>query len=660
MKKGKIAVFGKAKIFWRFLCKWVSLILVGIFFIIINDHFDWKSIEDEKTLLIMSLGLVSIVTAITNFLVYSTTDKYEKGEYYLGVNIRRRKYYDSFWLNAFNNVPTNLFFWVIAIIPVIVLIPQINIENIIISEISNIVINHKDLLKSIWGSFFIVISFFCMAVFIESIKLSKYSFSRKELYTIKHDPIDEETIIKKIANEYQIKYQEKINYWKILIEYKNLRKINKDFELTSYIDKGKEICGTNNKEFKTYCYLILNKEYEVIHNIITKININKNKNSLKSFSKKSIKFLKNYYMSKWNEINENIDNKTIPAFCAFLAAMYDIFNIYILEKNTDVCKEYTENFWGRNINPLILDFYKAPLDNIVVEHISNTIIKVFENPLFYEEIQTIDYSYIENICMYLKEIDINKKRINSLKQQESEDIQDTEHIERVQQYNDGIKYSDRVMSALIVAITKENCNENVKPLKEHLYKDYNRNNTLHDIIQEQCFNRMISGDKINTNALKFLIQFLDFERTVAALLFVVSYRQRSYEKVMDLEEYRTWKDCLQRYLYKDNNKIDNKSIETICKYLEHSWVSHFMTDKLITWILKSLGKLRLDDEMYNEFSKRACRGFSFDVFEIIRMIFGCRDLSNIYKLTNQNEIVDRLVDIRDIIIDEGMESIFRV
>lgn len=135
-----------------------------------------------KEMFLMSVGLVSIMTFISNFLEKQTINIENKDNFYLGYNIKKLKFHDNFWLKKFNDLPVRLLFWIIAILPIIVICSELKYKSKVLNELFDNRVVNIEYIGSIWLAVFIVILFYCTALLIESVALSSKSFSRSYLY----------------------------------------------------------------------------------------------------------------------------------------------------------------------------------------------------------------------------------------------------------------------------------------------------------------------------------------------------------------------------------------------------------------------------------------------------------------------------------------------
>lgn len=160
----------------------ISIWSVGLLALLIYGSL---SIEIKgKDMFFMSAGLVSIITFISNFLEKQTIDIANKDNFYLGYNVKKLKFHNNFWLKRFNELPVKLLFWIIAILPVISIGVELDYNNKVLNEMLGIIVAHIKYIDSIWLSAFIVGTFYCIALLIETVDLSRKNFSQSYLYKI--------------------------------------------------------------------------------------------------------------------------------------------------------------------------------------------------------------------------------------------------------------------------------------------------------------------------------------------------------------------------------------------------------------------------------------------------------------------------------------------
>lgn len=118
-----------------------------------------------KEMFLMSVGLVSIMTFISNYLEKQTIDIENKDNFYLGYNIKKLEFHDNFWLKRFNELPVKQMFGTIAILPINTIGSELKYNSEILNEIFEIIIANIEYIDSIWLAVFIVVSFYCTALF---------------------------------------------------------------------------------------------------------------------------------------------------------------------------------------------------------------------------------------------------------------------------------------------------------------------------------------------------------------------------------------------------------------------------------------------------------------------------------------------------------------
>lgn len=202
----------------RYPIKNISIWLVGFLALLIYKNNYIRNNGQE--MLLMATGLVSIMIFISNFLEKQTSDTENKDNYYLGYNIKKFKFHDNFWIKRFSELKVKLLFWIIAIIPIITIYSELKHKFEILNKASEIITTHINYIYSIWLGAFLVSSFYCTALLIESVSISSKNFSYSGFYKISN--ISEKRKIKSyIEHEFKKTFNNIFNIINILELEKN-------------------------------------------------------------------------------------------------------------------------------------------------------------------------------------------------------------------------------------------------------------------------------------------------------------------------------------------------------------------------------------------------------------------------------------------------------
>ena len=624
------------KIFLKFIWKNISIIVAIIIGFLTFNYFGWDKIEDDSSLLILSVGLVSIVTYISNFLRTQVNDN-GKDNYYLGQNIVRREYYDSKWLKAFDNFNITLFFWIVALIPIIVLFTKADINNSVINDFINIIKDNYRLLKSIWAGAFLVSAFYCIGVLIESIKLSRLSFSQKGLLSGNRKSKNEEIVYRRVKQKYFAEFEKKFSFFKVTSLSNKVKKIENQVDIYLYIEEGKDNCGDNSEELAVYYSIVFSCEFMTLYNKIQKY-FNYKRNDLDYYGKALMRYMRYYYKEKWENLNYSMLQKRIPIVSFLSAAYFDIFEMSIFEDHLSRFESYIKEFWDMHDYTKFYDS-TSPYMNVVITQIFKYLFEILNNDEFWQNPEK-NLSELLSIFRRLKSLDEGENRREIIEYRP----------------NNRLGYCDELMRRFInkIANFTELNDVIIDKIQKYSPLDYRKNGELSEIIQNSILNTITEEVIFSLKSLDFMLYFLDVNKIIACLIFVIAYRERSGKKYMSIDEYKIWESHLKGCKY-EIDFLDEKSIDAICEYIENSRVSHFMFESFIRWILESIDK-QFNEELYYEYNKNNPR-LSFGGYEIIRLLIN-NDYLYLFRVKNNKEIIDSLRGIKDIYEYKGEIDIF--
>lgn len=613
----------------------ISIWLVGLLALLIYGSL---SIEIKgKDMFFMSAGLVSIITFISNFLEKQTIDIENKDNFYLGYNIKKLKFHNNFWFKRFNELPVKFLFWIIAIIPIISIVVELDYRSKVLNEMLGIIDTHIKYIDSIWLSAFIVGSFYCIALLIETVDLSRKNFSQSYLYKITNKfeklkiKIEIEKDFEEIFNNvFNIKYILGLenNY------YSNFERV------TNYIvNKGNEVSASDSEiiEFYNIAFKcegnkiddLLNKGYKY-----AKCDTNK---KIKYFIdnylfRRIIKLLELYYYIKWNTI---IKLNVLPIEILNIA-IQDLSRLLEIETNLHQNKNYKNIFWGiYTENKYNLYGKDKAESNLCISKICAILEEKFRDIDFLNQLNDID--------RMMKLFDVVNKIDNQIENN---------------------RYLSSVYKIIFEHIidNKNKDNNFVKLFYDNMKKqglpDYlisNRN--------EVSKNILLSGHLISNDTLEYLLDFMQLEDIIVILIVRLAYAERSGKSIMKIDEFKVWESVIKKLIVrKDIDDLKKtKFIDELCCEISKSHVSHFIFGQFIKWMWSSLFE-KFDESIYAEFiqlgEKGNRRNFSLDSYIIVRLLLCNYSYMRLslyeFKDENKKQIENELCSIKDILNIKGV------
>lgn len=616
----------------------VAIILVIILTIVLYNFVNLSYIYLATTILGLSVGLDTILIFISEFLEYKIAGDYEKKNYYLGRNIVYKKYYDNFCLIILRAFPVRLFLWIIAIIPVILLLPKIlsSASTKLFICFLTLIRDAERILGSIWGASFFVVSLLCIAVLIESIALNREVFDGKGIYSEKQKKQVKEEI-KTLVNAYYSQHFKKvISPYRVYSCKKYEISIPVGDMVNTLIQESINATEKEKKEYSEYLNIVSFCEYKRLKYFASKIHAN-SKFIENTKKEKIISFIRKYYKEKWEHL-DSLQEKLIPSINWLYMAYYDVSILQILEKEFVNDDYYLSIFWGKLerrcryfsmnsdrksnvILSLIIEVLQNQLErtdlfdsfNIGIETISNLfdLLHQFEitessrtNKTF-KPIVKNEYGYILFRAFYYRTIDAKQwNNTNAIK------------IRKYLSSNDiSIYIRDMIVRASIEAIAER-------------YWD-------------------------SIDALKYLLQFIDYETLVALLLFRLADVNRAGKGTIKLDEHLIWHDALEKYTY-TNTSLNKAHISRVCAFIHESYASHYMKDNYIEWICESLNS-NIDDNLYTIFRNNIGYDFSFSSYAVFRLTMGeYYYFRSIPAMSKFKEVQTQLKTIEDILKHWGL------
>lgn len=610
----------------------LSIWLVGLLAVLIYVHL---SIEIKgKDMFFMSAGLVSIITFISNFLEKQTIDIDNKDNFYLGYNIKKLKFHRNFWLKRFNELPVKLLFWVIAIIPIITIFVELEYKSKVLNEMVAIIVSHIKYIDSIWLATFIVSSFYCTAILIESVNLSRKNFSQSYLYKITNN-----------FERYEIKIEVKQDFKEIFNSIFNIKSrlglennFNSNVErvINYIVNKGNAVSASDSEiiEFYNIAFECERKKLKDLLNKVYKYAKCKKDKKIKLFIytyilSRILELLKLYYHIKWNTI---IKLNALPSGIINIA-IQDLRVLLEIETKLHGNKEYENIFWEIYTRTEYYFREDKKESNFCISKICEILEKKFRDIKFLD--------CINNMKTMMNLLDV----LNKIDSQIEED-----------------RYFSPIFST-IFKHTIDNKNEGNKFVQ--LFYDEMKKKGLPEYLiskrNEVTKNILLSGDLISNDILEYLLGFIQLEDAIVVLIFRLAYSERSDREIMTVDEFKVWKSAFNKLtVRKDIDELnESKFIDEICSKISKSDVSHFIFCRFIKWMWSSLFE-KFDEKKYEEFIRLGKEGirrnFSLDSYIIVRLLLckhNYRSLSVYeFKEENKKQIIIEVNSIKDILNKE--------
>lgn len=611
----------------------ISIWMVGITSFVMYENIEIKFIG--KNMFIMSIGLVSILTFISNFLEKQTIDIDNKENFYLGYNIKKLKFHDNFWLKRFNELSVRFLLWVVAIFPIMHIFSEQKYSYEILSEIFEKVAKGMKYIDSIWLAVFVIISLYCTGLLIESVALSSKSFMQSNLY--KTTNISEKYMIEtKIEHKFRNLFKDIFNFKNIIGQNTNF--LNKTEKAITYIvNRGNDVSSSNDEKIKYYS-LAFHCEIKEINKFLNKAYKyekydKKIRYSVYTFLfSKIMESFRFYYSRKWHTLNEL---EVLPLTIIDIA-IQDLRRLLEIETKLHRNEEYKNIFWGIYTDNKYYLFSKdKKKSNLCISKICAILEKKFRDINFLNQCNNIDsmielFDVLNGIDNQVK----NNRYLSSIFEILFEHIVDNENKD-----NEFVKlFYDKMKK---------------QGLPEYLISKRN----------EASKNILLRGKLMSNNIIEYLLGFMQLEDVIVILIFRLAYSDCSGRAIMKIDEFKVWERVINKSIIrKDIDDLKkSKFIDELCSEISNSNVSHFIFEQFIKWMWDSLFE-NFDEKKYEEFIKLGEEGirrdFSLDRYIIVRLLlcnYPYRSLWT-YEFTVQNkkQIENKLCSIKDILYMEGI------
>ena len=415
---------------------------------------------------------------------------------------------------------------------------------------------HIKYIDSIWLSTFIVGSFYCIALLIETVDLSRKNYSQSYLYKItnKFEKL-------KIKIEIEQDFEEIFNN---IFNIKNILGLENNYysnveRVTNYmINKGNEVSANDSEIIEFYNIAfecegnkiddLLNKGYKY-----AKCDTNKKiKYFIDNYLLRSImKLLELYYHIKWNTI---IKLNVLPIEIVNIA-IQDLSRLLEIETKLHGNEEYKKIFWGIDTENKYYWFSKDKEEsNLCISKICAILAEKFRDVDFLNQLNDID--------KLMKLFDVLNKIDNQVQ-------------------NNGYLSSIFKISFEHIIDNKNKDNEFVK-----LFCDKMKKQDLPDYLisnrNEVSKNILLRGDLMSKNILEYLLDFMQLEDIIVILIFRLAYAERFGRAIMKIDEFKVWESAINKLIVrKDINDLKkSKFINELCCEISKSHVSHFISGQL--------------------------------------------------------------------------------
>jgi len=608
--------------------RFISYIVVVLLAVTLLQITDFSFINNDYHYFLLTVGLDTILIFISEFLEHRICDGTSKEDYYLGKNLKHKKYYDNPLIFVFNTFPARVFLWITFVIPILILIPHIKTQVKWINDIYSFLIQFFPLLKSIWCSTFVVVVFVCASVLIESIVLNRGVFSGEGVYSDSKEIDDKNDIRIQIEREYSQVFSKNLSLLRVLF-FENTLNIPQSICVGQLISEANSRTGGNPDEIAEYLAIVYSSEFQVINKHFDSLLFDKK--SPRPIRRRILSFLKNYYRLKWQDM-ENYTKGIIPSIDWIRIARNDISILLKCEKCFSMEKDY--------LNLFCTELYKKNIyQSVGGENQSNKVVDLILDIL----IKQLHNSY---------KVHLDSSAVHIV------DLLDTLHdygIAEEVRTNEKNEFCERATETILR-----------KVLDKEYWNWSSSNNVRKKLKDGECQRKWIKysfihiiedGEELHVDAIAYILSFFDYAILVFLLIYRLAYRIRSGRGYIQVDEFREWKKAIAKYTYERRFTEEELQIGYQCVLFDSN-VSHFLTKEFAIWICKSLSK-DINDVLYNEFQKQMCSDFSFPSYVIIRLIVDPYGLNKINHLTDCEMIKESLEKIKDILKEEGKDNLLQ-
>ena len=491
-----------------------------------------------------------------------------------------------------------------------------------------IIVAHIKYIDSIWLATFIVSSFYCTAILIESVNLSRKNFSQSYLYKITNN-FERNEIKIEVKQDFKEIFNSIFNI-KSRLRSENIFNSNVERVINYIINKG-NVVSTSDSEIIEFYNIAFECERKKLNNLLEKVYKYAEDKKIKLFIytymlRRILKLLKLYYQIKWNTI---IRLHVLPLGIINIA-IQDLIVLLEIETRLHGNKEYENIFWEiytRNEYDFREDKKES---NLCISKICEILEKKFRDIKFLDCINNMDTM----MCLF----DV----LNKIDSQIEED-----------------RYFSPIFST-IFKHTIDNNNEDTEFVRL-FYNKMKKQDLPEYLISKRnklTKNILLSGDLISNDILEYLLGFIQLEDAIVVLIFRLAYSERSGREIMTVDEFKVWKNAFNKLTVREDIEElkESKFIDEICGEISKSDVSHFIICPFIKWMWSSLFK-KFDEKKYEEFIRLGKKGirrdFSLDSYIIVRLLLCKYDYRSLsvyeFKEENKKQIRSEVNSIKDIL-----------
>lgn len=545
----------------------------------------------------MSVGLSTIIIFITNSLEKKNEDVDNKEKFYLGYNMKNVYYMKNFWISQYINFPVKLTFWTNIIMPTIVFCMELKYRTNWLKDVFSCVKPYEQIFILVWLVTFIVSSLYFIAIFIESVEITKINFSQSYIY---RETLGFER--KKIESEIEEFFEEKFSE---IFKNRIFKQNNSNEYIVGLIEhiikKSKEISDDTSDYIIRYCELAFKFEKKSINKLIDKLDNRKDNTCFtRNREKKGLESLRNlrlYYKTKWNKFEKY---EILPAVLIECA----VSDLKILE---EIERKYKDNEEYKNIfrEPLTpMDFPNYLHDSLNQKSIGN---HVQSNQQRTKVVHKNRNETDRQLCDYNTSIkQIYDILIKSIKKENFFSSIDT--IETIKELfkvlNSIDNHENKKFEEIFKKIFKMSINEKENNIAffggfmNYLNLDEGLEDYIKNERNKNCKNLLMSSYIPTNKQLEYLLNNLEFEDIISALFYRIINKDRG---IIDYKEYCSWKNSiahkrggksLEDSNYKNSlkSKIKNSS-NNLCIY-----------GKFIDWTLETAYN-EFNDDYYEKFNE---------------------------------------------------------
>lgn len=616
--------------------RWTYIIpiIVWVIGIVLAEFvFDITKVNSGFRIVSMSLALVAIVTYISNQ-ISGKISNFNKDDYYLGVNIKYMSFYNNWLLKLFNSVLIKIMFGIVAIVPVILMIPKLDIKWQWLKRIFNgkTIPEINYFLLSAWASSFVIASAICIALLIETVYLNKKVFDLNSLRSKDDIESSKEEARNQVKEAFIIAFQKSIKpYQHIYTVNNNLYRL-----LERHIFNLLHDAETHNEDdpdgVQEYLNLAFSAETDVVNNLIA------SSKRIPRLDDVFFSYINRYYQYKWEIL---ACQKVISMETLLKIAYRDLCLLMNIERSNLNNEAYLIAFCHEYMHyeiPIV--YMNESKQNTSVAAILGTISRNWRNLKCLS--RSDDASCIVRIFELLDVID---------KLEAKRKMPDYVPKDRSGYF---VQFFDVVIQGL------KGDNETDKNIEGKLIDCLNSSYCdLGETMGKIAYDHIVDNPRYSPNTLRFMLRFLSKTELVAALIHTLIFYVYSVE-FMNVESYLVWRDAMRFVSRQIKTDLSVDDIASVCELMKHPSCRYTISDEVIKNVLKATNveiayMLNSDYQrgvVFNEFPIRC--------FVILQLMLNPVDVF-FYNVAPdiKKRLKYDLKSIEDILEEEGKNEIFR-